>query len=429
MTDVARRPGGVKSFSCPHCGGTIDIRALGVTVTAVCSHCGTMIDVADPQLRIIQQAHEATRTDLLLPLGARGTLFGDEWEVIGYMERATESGGYRWNEFLLFNPWQGFRFLVEDKGHWNFVKMLRRSFGAAVNYDGRGFKLFNAGAAKVVYVLGEFYWRVEVGERVHIRDYIAPPRMLSVEEGEQDIVWSLSTYVEPKVIASAFGVTKPPTTPVGVAPNEPYTAVKNVGNFYLIAFVALVLLTITQLASNALSTRQVLLDREFPATAIAKDTPAVTDEFEIPGSIGNLEIKVVAPVVNSWLEIDVELVNQSTNTTDELVESVEYYTGSDSDGAWSEGGQESSDVLSAVPGGKYRLFLTADAEALHPNSGGFASDSQVSYRVIVTRNVPVWSNFFAAAALLLFWMPLHWLHRGMFEHRRWSESSVNQTDD
>ena len=61
MTEAEYVPGSLKSFSCPNCGGTIAIRAVGVTVTAACASCGSTIDVADPQLRIIQKASEAAR--------------------------------------------------------------------------------------------------------------------------------------------------------------------------------------------------------------------------------------------------------------------------------------------------------------------------------------------------------------------------------
>ena len=61
------------------------------------------------------------------------------------------------------------------------------------------------------HVLGEFYWKVEVGEEVQTRDLIHPPEALSIEtaQGEQNI--SLGIYVRPAEIETAFGVHEPQT--------------------------------------------------------------------------------------------------------------------------------------------------------------------------------------------------------------------------
>jgi hypothetical protein len=437
MTETEYVPGSVKSFSCPNCGGTINIRAVGITVTAACGSCGSTVDVADPQLRILQKASEAARSDLLLPLGSRGALFDDEWEVIGYMERATEPGDYEWSEYLLFNPWQGFRFLVEDNGHWNFVKMLRRNFEFKlfknIDFDGRSYQLYNRGYAKVVYALGEFYWRVKVGETAAIRDYVAPPFMLSREKSNQDVIWSHATYVAPERVRAAFGVSKPWIMPVGVAPNQPSPATTSIGSYIRIGSVAFVCLLATQIVANGLAKKQVLIDGKAEATAAQKDTPTVTPEFEILGDTGNVEIRVGAPVDNDWIEVDAELVNQSTEERDETVADVEYYHGRDSDGDWAEGSQVVSDVLSAVPGGKYRLFLTVDAGAFSEKQQSQPIDGNagkpVVYRVTVTRDIAIWSNFWVAALMLLFWIPVVKMHGWIFEQRRWSQSFISMGVD
>ena len=51
--------------------------------------------------------------------------------MIGFQQRSTQSGGetYSWREYLLFNPYKGFRYLTEFDGHWNFVARHRRRPG------------------------------------------------------------------------------------------------------------------------------------------------------------------------------------------------------------------------------------------------------------------------------------------------------------
>src|SRR5580765_3253330 len=110
MVDNGRyAPGSVKTFACPQCGGTINIRAVGISITAICQSCGSIVDVANEELSIISKVRTSAKADLRLPLGTRGHLFDADWEVIGYLERGDSGNTYFWSEYLLFNPWQGFR--------------------------------------------------------------------------------------------------------------------------------------------------------------------------------------------------------------------------------------------------------------------------------------------------------------------------------
>ena len=77
------------------------------------------------QARLITKYEEAAR-ELELPLGARGTLRGVEWEVIGYLRRS-EHGSYGWEEYLLFNPYYGYRWLITNGRGWSFGEMLTRA--------------------------------------------------------------------------------------------------------------------------------------------------------------------------------------------------------------------------------------------------------------------------------------------------------------
>jgi len=46
--------------------------------------------------------------------------------------------------------------------------------------------------------------RVRRGETSRVVDYVAPPLLLSRESTDNDLNWSLATYVTPEVIGEAF---------------------------------------------------------------------------------------------------------------------------------------------------------------------------------------------------------------------------------
>ena len=114
---TADTPGAGKTagFNCRNCGAAIELRALEMTKTVACTSCGAIQDPNDPNLLILQEARARERITPTIPLGSRGPLHGHEYEVIGFARRTIEVDDeeYGWNEYVLFNRRQGFRYLSE----------------------------------------------------------------------------------------------------------------------------------------------------------------------------------------------------------------------------------------------------------------------------------------------------------------------------
>src|SRR5215469_3529641 len=119
-------PPQVKSLNCPSCGATLTMRSFSHAVTIVCDSCHSILDAQDPRLQVLQKFEAATRDAPLIPLGARGTIRGTQFEVIGFQRRTIQVDGtsYSWHEYVLFNPFKGFRYLTEYNGHWNDRSLL-----------------------------------------------------------------------------------------------------------------------------------------------------------------------------------------------------------------------------------------------------------------------------------------------------------------
>jgi hypothetical protein len=129
---------------------------------------------------------------------------------------------------------------------------------------------------------------------------------------------------------------------------------------------------------------------------------------------GNLQVKVSAPVANSWVYFDGALINEDTGEVDDFDLEVSYYFGQDSDGSWSEGGTTAARYIPAVHPGRYTLRLEPQWEAGRP--------PPTDYTVTVRSRVPRFLYAAAAVLAVLLWPVILSWKWFRFEVARWSES-------
>ncbi|MGF7151501.1 hypothetical protein FHS96_005167 [Sphingomonas zeicaulis] len=410
----------VKPLACPNCGGTIELRAAGYSTTLVCQYCSSVLDVTNPDVRVIECYNEASRR-LAIPLGTRGTLQGIEWEAIGYLRRS-EGGSYPWDEYLLFNPYHGYRWLMTDGRGWTLGRMLTVDPGNGAGsraVEGHVYApFFGGGRAQVDYVLGEFYWRVKVGETVDTADYVRPGWMLSFEGNEQERNWTVGELLDPRKTASAFGLTAPrPWRPGGPPPLphqiSPYGRAVKFGLATAFAgFVALLLVLI--LFGGSSDVRSFDLDLQTAGGPMSRTVGPVT----LRRPYQAVTISAAAPrLENAWVDLDYRLVDRKTQRAFEAYGVAERYSGRDSDGAWTEGSRGATTKIASVPAGDYDLVVDANA-----TRWTYAGSDRVYVTVTVKPGGRFWSNFFLALILLV--LPLFWLawHHLRFEGARQGES-------
>ena len=219
----------VQGLNCPHCGGALTIRTFGQTLSVVCPQCLSILDAKDPNLQILQKGQTKQREKLLIPLGTRGKLGADTYETIGFQVRTVEDEEEpdSWREYLLFNPYKGFRYLTEYNGHWNDVKTVQalpiplNAAASLVKYRSRNFKLISTAKASTTYVLGEFPWQVRKGETAEVKDYVSTPNILSSETTENETVWSLGEYMPGAKVWEAFKLPGQAPAATGIFENQP----------------------------------------------------------------------------------------------------------------------------------------------------------------------------------------------------------------
>jgi hypothetical protein len=419
-------------MGCPKCGGPLNLVAPDKAERVTCPNCDSLLDVNQGNLTYLHAlAPQPQNIPFVLPIGAEGTLKdGVKMKAIGTVTRSVTVDGvkYFWNEYLLYEPRLGFRWLVQSDNHWNYVEPLSvadvQDNGSTATYNGETFKIFQDGTAIVEYVQGEFYWRVEFGETVRARDFIKPPLMLSGEYTANELNWSLGTYMTAREVEKAFDVSGLPGT-WNVAPNQPWPH-KSFLRYSWMLLLALIGVGIIMIPMGSISSTVTSQEITLPPMPNAQgDQTAFSQPFDLKAN-RNVRLTASAPVDNTWVELDFDLVNEQNADVESFPVDISYYQGVEDGEAWTEGGQSSEADISSVPAGKYTLRVGGSWEKWQ---------QPMPVKFTVEQNVLRGVNFWLCFILLSIVPVLTLLRKWSFESRRWNESmftaggSLNTGDD
>lgn len=407
-----------QSLHCPNCGGAIQLRGFAHSLTAVCTQCLTILDASTPTLTILQKIQAKMRRTPEIPLGSRGK-FGDiQYEAIGFQCRQihVDNTDYEWDEYLLFNPYRGFIYLTNYRGHWNVVRVipglpeLKQGLKPVAQYAGQNYRHFQSSTVRTIFVLGEFPWRVRVGETVKADDYTNPPYLLSSEETGNEVTWSLSEYVEGSRIWQAFNLKDQPRAASGIYVNQPNPKAAKVSSAWRLFMLVLVATLVLAIGIHVMARNETVLnERHHFYPGQTGEQSFVTPVFDLKGHESNVVVQTRTDVQDNWMFLNYALINSDTGKAYDFGREISYYY--DSDG--SEGSKNDTVTIPAVPPGKY--YLRVEPE-------GDAKNSPIEYDIVVRRDVP--SNLFIILALIALVIPpivTSWRsHR--FEYNRWQES-------
>jgi hypothetical protein len=410
----------VKTLACPACGASLTVRAPGQSLAVVCSACGSVLDARDPDFKVIERHAQKTKMEPRIPLGSRGRLRGEMFEVIGFLVRQARAEGvpYSWHEYLLFNPYQGFRWLSEYQGHWILVKAAtghpkkRSGDGrAAVSYLGATFDHFQTAEAEVAYVVGEFPWRVHVGEKAVVEDYIDPPRILSCEQTADETTWSIGEYIEGDGVWKAFNLKGAPPNPQGVGVVQPSPFAAHTRNVVRLLAVFIGAALAIHVLFSLVSQNRIVFENKFVYEKGKGETTLVTEVFELTGRRSNVRIDIDTDLSNNWGSFNLALINEGTGSALNFGREVSYYFGREGGESWSEGGRADTVYLPAVGSGRYYLLIEPESSA-----------ARLTYMIRVRRDAPRIGYTLWATAIVTLPALLFWYRRRRFEYKRWLES-------
>lgn len=422
-TKLFREEAKTGAIECPACGAPITLRSFGAIEQVACSYCGTVCKPEqDGNLDILQRA-QRQRQPSVLALHQRGEIDGVTWEIIGITWRQVVVDGvpYPWQEFLLFNPYQGYRWLIYQlsDGVWSFGGALPGAAEAvagarpSVRYGNEEYRHFTSGNAQTTYVEGEFPWQVLAGDVASTNDYIHPPKLISVEVEHTDHGADLNfTQMRPIDAAEVWAAFELPGAPPPTHGIHPAALNPHVTKFYWVAGVVLFAVWVLVLIIYSVGR-----DREPIYKGTLREGEVLTQEVKIgePGKSSTVEFELRAVGMNnSWAYAEILLVDSKSEEAIALGVEVDYWSGVDGGESWSEGNSTNSQVIGGVPGGSYLLQVSPQID-----KGGDPADS---LELTITRDVPLIRYMFVPLIVIIAFPAFNFARRAAFEAKRWATS-------
>lgn len=415
---------------CPRCGAPVPIQLPESTERAGCASCGALLDYDQGELRFLRELEQA-RLGPVIPLGREGTLRGMKVTCIAYLEREAWFGNenFVWREFLLYAEGHGYQWLILDNGHWTLmapVPLGDVTFeGSAASYGGRRFVCVNSARASVCYVIGEVYWKVEVGEIADVIDFVHPPYIVSHEQTANEINVSAGQYLEPAEVWQAFQLEgePPPQSGVGLCQPNPW----NVGRALTLSGVFLALLIALFFVFELLPPHPTVVSAlrlPMPPTGGSEPGPEHalrTPPFTIEDGPTVLDVHLETNVENQYVGVEGALVNTTTGEVRDFYVEAGYFRGNEGGESWSEGSREAHAYVDKVPAGTYVMDFRGMWQS-YPQPGGPSRMVPPAVQVSVTvgRRNP-WS-FWGAFLLLLLPIGFTMYRHSVFEKKRRGEA-------
>lgn len=215
LRDASVKNESARQFSCPQCGGALAPLLLA-SKSMTCPACHSIVDLAAGIGGELRHASQDEPVAPLIDLGSVGQLQGLPWQVVGYQHRMGVSPGdsdeqFGWDEYLLYNAMRGFIFLVDSSDGWSLVKPATgapeiSSDGRVASYLGTRYQLRENYIAETDYVLGEFYWQVQRGQKTSNQDFVNGKHLLSLEQSRNERTWSVGATVGSELVVKAFAL-------------------------------------------------------------------------------------------------------------------------------------------------------------------------------------------------------------------------------
>jgi hypothetical protein len=340
-------------YNCSKCGTETKVDVTFDYEQVVCSTC----------LKFNNSPHNfrgpIKKSNLSLALNQKGVLFGIEYMVVGIVVKK-HGATITWREYHLRSKNNDIAYLSEFDGHWVFLrrcdeKTIYSGKTAVYKYD--TYRWYDDTSCHITHALGFFEKNLPL--KTHrLYEYVLGTRILSSDDWEE----CQGEHISKREIKKAFRMTKMPNRS-GIGLVQPYYF--NIKGSAILLGLFLLFFIIIHFAVVASKTNQEVYSGQLNTFDNAFDED-ISKSFSLQGGVAPLHVEATADVSNSWVNINIALVNEETNEILIANRDIEFYSGYEGGESWSEGSTKAKFNFCAIPAGNYHLVLNADNGASFP---------------------------------------------------------------
>lgn len=214
----------LKVIKCTACGGDLvksyrmeydDEDEENVRVPlARCSACGAEYDRKTPEYYHFFADELTYDKDItLFKLGARGTVKGVEYEIIGRIRYQEEDEWDKatWDEWFAVSSDGGHHYIVMEEGKVHFFREYTpqsidiESDPGSIIFEGRRISKAGGFTGRIVYAEGELPWTPDIGEPATMYEFKKDGAKYSIEQSEGEVSVTRGEEVSFQDIVEAFG--------------------------------------------------------------------------------------------------------------------------------------------------------------------------------------------------------------------------------
>lgn len=421
-----------EAIRCSSCGKPYEGPRVQTTRMVVCDACGSGLELDEAETRVVGH-NVGDAPPFAFPVGQPITVSGVRFEVMGRLFYVEEEEGITYGSFdyALYNPDAGYLWLSQEDGHFTVKTVIHTQIRLPpipvarmkVSVGGTVFQIYESGVVTLRWVDGALPWRAAVGETTQYTHLVNPPGFVDHETTGQEEELFQGRYFSREELQAGLpaGVTlpSPGRSVYSCQPYEPSPWVRGWGKIGAVFLVLNVLLMIWSLLADKSS--EVLKER-ISAEQYAKEY--LTAPFTVYRDGIILCLKGRATLKNSWIAMDFALVNAQDQVISEVYGDASFYSGTDSEGSWSEGSPSFRSCFRVDKAGTYRLLIHGQGGT---GETGPAGNEPVD--IVVVSGTTISWYFIVPMVICLVVAVVGPACRAAFEARRWSKASGGSDDD
>jgi hypothetical protein len=206
----------IKQFNCPNCTTPLDLKNAGRSKSIVCPSCGSQIDLTNPGFSILGNVGQRKEPQVTpLKLGMRGTVGGQEYEIIGRVVYQDDEDDI-WDEWLLLSAAGQYVWISdsvnEGMAMWHSFVPVNPIEPDQIQED-ESFVLRkervtvrDTGDMSIEYLEGELTWKAKVGDSVKYAEADSANERISIEYSQDEIEFYWGEDLDRNATAKAFGL-------------------------------------------------------------------------------------------------------------------------------------------------------------------------------------------------------------------------------